>query len=856
MSTIDISNTEPQPLQGKTSGRSKKKTDKTSTETSSPPLGECMVCMSSYTNKLKTPVECAFCKFAYCRPCVRQFLVTKSQPHCMRCNAVWSDDFLETIFSPSWLDGAYREHLDQVLLEQEKSMLITASQELYRREMQRKRESLQMNFNLSSNRLEDERARVQRQMVTLEGLQRQKETEDKRRATLEFISNTSRQEYESLLRQIRNIEQSITMYRNSISGLEKKVEQLMQDVEEFNQHSDEKLEVNAVSIRCPKPSCQGFLTSTYFCPVCKVYHCRECHVAVGPQPLKASDTSHKCDQDLVKTIKAIAKDSKPCPSCKMPIMKLEGCNQMFCTNCHTGFNWLTGEVDKGRIHNPHYFEWVRKTGGDQRNASGGANQPIEAGRGQGDCRITMAELSLIEAKKGEKNHHDEQITSVIFKGLRLLWHIETIINDHPLPAYANRHLNLRIQYVSSSGKMTEDEWKKKLSKDDKIYRQNIKKRQIQETLMLVLQDIYLRYKNDPDYYDCRGDVMGVIDYYNEACKKLARRLNHRTYEGIERSSLEEREMPLVEIESPVQFKTELNAYEDVAKPKMMTSPSWLDEEEKQYFETFQYYDDLYREVFEVGSGLNHQKAFTWEFIQKWSHNQEMNVRIILFDDLITKRVRLQSKQRIDVLQSIGKMIYGRHMEIWLKMMNASLRLTDIAYSIKVPNSVLHVNPKLPSQMCICGWAVPFFSNVLFPYSICENPISISDIMYSQGERKNLIFRNFIGEEDRDYMHHLENYNSKEFLHYQSMTTLYLKNLSHHIEEYRTVLTTAQLWRVIYRKMRHWLLPLDHRLASHEIRESSRRLLDSLYNELATSPTYTRSAAVKGEWQRICSFSHL
>lgn len=35
---------------------------------------------------------------------------------------------------------------------------------------------------------------------------------------------------------------------------------------------------------------------------------------------------------------------------------------MFCTECHTAFSWNTGHVVNGVIHNPHYYEYLRKIG--------------------------------------------------------------------------------------------------------------------------------------------------------------------------------------------------------------------------------------------------------------------------------------------------------------------------------------------------------------------------------------------------------------------------------------------------------------------------------------------------------------
>jgi hypothetical protein len=46
---------------------------------------------------------------------------------------------------------------------------------------------------------------------------------------------------------------------------------------------------------------------------------------------------------------------------------LRNCDQMWCTSCHTAFSWSTGQVVRGNIHNPHYYEYMRKQG---QNAQG------------------------------------------------------------------------------------------------------------------------------------------------------------------------------------------------------------------------------------------------------------------------------------------------------------------------------------------------------------------------------------------------------------------------------------------------------------------------------------------------------
>ena len=35
---------------------------------------------------------------------------------------------------------------------------------------------------------------------------------------------------------------------------------------------------------------------------------------------------------------------------------------MWCPDCHTAFDWTTGRIDLGRVHNPHYYEFKVRTG--------------------------------------------------------------------------------------------------------------------------------------------------------------------------------------------------------------------------------------------------------------------------------------------------------------------------------------------------------------------------------------------------------------------------------------------------------------------------------------------------------------
>jgi hypothetical protein len=109
---------------------------------------------------------------------------------------------------------------------------------------------------------------------------------------------------------------------------------------------------------CPAEECKGFLSTAWKCGLCELWSCPECHELKGA----TRDAEHACDKDKVLTVQLLQKEAKSCPKCGVQICKIEGCDQMWCTSCNTGFNWRTGKIAQGPVHNPHYFEYLRKQG--------------------------------------------------------------------------------------------------------------------------------------------------------------------------------------------------------------------------------------------------------------------------------------------------------------------------------------------------------------------------------------------------------------------------------------------------------------------------------------------------------------
>ena len=94
-------------------------------------------------------------------------------------------------------------------------------------------------------------------------------------------------------------------------------------------------------------------TLKYKCNSCKQEYCTKCLSKID------KNSEHKCKQEDIDSWEEIKKSTKLCPKCSSRIFRSMGCPQMFCTNCHTGFDWNTGEIINGNFHNPHRMEWLK-----------------------------------------------------------------------------------------------------------------------------------------------------------------------------------------------------------------------------------------------------------------------------------------------------------------------------------------------------------------------------------------------------------------------------------------------------------------------------------------------------------------
>jgi hypothetical protein len=235
--------------------------------------------------------------------------------------------------------------------------------------------------------------------------------------------------------------------------------------------------------QCPTSNCKGFLSTQWKCGICSVWVCPECHEIKG----YTRDADHTCKPENVETAKLIAKESKPCPNCSVPICKISGCSQMYCTSCHTPWNWNTGKiVTHGAIHNPHFYELQRQNGGQIREHAdipcGGFPLPVVFGR---QLKTIIEPVPLKPGSKQAKENASfvQRLTGKL-QGLVHMWEVEAVRYRQNIVL---DNIELRAKYMMNQ--ITEEKFKQQLQQKEKAVRKKAEYFAILNTLRDVSLDI-------------------------------------------------------------------------------------------------------------------------------------------------------------------------------------------------------------------------------------------------------------------------------------------------------------------------------------------------------------------------------
>jgi len=110
-----------------------------------------------------------------------------------------------------------------------------------------------------------------------------------------------------------------------------------------------------IRIKCPVNSCRGFILSDHQSDL----ECKICNSEVCYNFMCVKNANHVCDSGELASVANIRDDSTSCPGCGISISRIYGCNEMYCTDCGTPFNYHTGKILTSEFHNPNERNWSR-----------------------------------------------------------------------------------------------------------------------------------------------------------------------------------------------------------------------------------------------------------------------------------------------------------------------------------------------------------------------------------------------------------------------------------------------------------------------------------------------------------------
>lgn len=432
----------------------------------------CGICCENINQSTHKEVCCVFCDYSVCRACFQKYAVeTSLDPHCMNCKKTFTYDFMSEHCTSVFLTKTLKSHRENVLFDREKSLL-PETQPYVVVEVQKKN--------------------IKKQIDTLNyelfELRRQERIIQVKVSDLQYTMNRLT---------INNVGESSTTVKDRKKFVRK----------------------------CPLNECRGFLSTAWKCGSCEKRVCNKCNEE------KLND--HECLPENVASMELLNKDTKPCPTCGTMIFRISGCSQMFCTDCHTAWDWNTQRVVTGVIHNPHYYEFLNKNGGGQRGRNHG-DIPCGGLPDAYEVRSMITNIYPYDKDPKIMNIHN-CITHIQQYELR-----NHIVED---PIVANR--DLRVKYLMND--IPEAGFKATLQQAEKKRQKTIAFHNIYQMFVDVgsdvLRQIVVYYRENQrnnrhtiePFIDENAIILNnLIDYFNESLKKIGK-MYKCVYPGINKT---------------------------------------------------------------------------------------------------------------------------------------------------------------------------------------------------------------------------------------------------------------------------------------------------------------------------------
>jgi hypothetical protein len=285
----------------------------------------CKICTDCFNNSNKK-ITCS-CGECYCVKCFENYLINSNKDFdCMYCHKIYDSEFMIKNVTQS-VFKRLKTHRENVLFDREKAKL---------------QETMMKYFEY--DRFVE---KIKNEIINLRILI--SDIRDELKYLTDDLSKVHDDDDKDMIKSVIKEKKQLKSQMND--ELEKK-RMIVSNWENYEktEESDFKFDKKIIH-KCPVDDCKGFVYSDGICGVCKSKICDMCWCVIH-------DEEHMCELESVNTVNTLKKDSKPCPNCATMIFKISGCDQMWCVQCHTAFDWKTSQIEKTHIHNPHYFDWL------------------------------------------------------------------------------------------------------------------------------------------------------------------------------------------------------------------------------------------------------------------------------------------------------------------------------------------------------------------------------------------------------------------------------------------------------------------------------------------------------------------
>ena len=405
----------------------------------------CVICIEKFNKLNRYVIKCHYCFCEICSSCVEKYLFNiYKDPECMSCNKPWNHEFIFNNTTKAFRQRLSK-HRENVLIEREKAML--PDTQLY--------------------------------------LEYDKEIKNDINEVNELMNRKNK-----LYSKINSINNKINLKNIKINCW--KNDYIIANENDYLSDSSKRQFIK----KCPDENCRGYISKQYKCGTCEKRICKHCHIILD-------ENDHECNEDDVKTAEYITKSSKPCPSCAIMIYKIDGCDQMWCTQCKTPFSWNTGKIIKGQIHNPHYFHWLQN-----RNLTELENNNYECNGGLPDINHYFTHIRIV--------YRSYNVIDKLSSYYRLLVHI----NEVEIPKNAinitedKLNLDLRLKWLYND--VSENDWKNQLRKRERINLIKNEKNRIFEMCVQIMTDVIIMImRNNDSENDYIKEINESIKYTNE-----------------------------------------------------------------------------------------------------------------------------------------------------------------------------------------------------------------------------------------------------------------------------------------------------------------------------------------------------